>query len=100
MKSYEEGILLYQEMKSKNIAPDTLTYKLVFELYDVGMDPKGAQAFMEELNEQGIKTQLNEINNQITKWAESVDTRRKAAQLYDEFMAKKQAGVNLFNPPM
>lgn len=99
MQEYEEGILLYQEMKKKNVQPDTLTYKLVFDLYDVGVDPEGAQSFMEELSSQGIKTELNEINERISHLAERVETRRKAASLFNDYVSKKKAGLNLFDPP-
>lgn len=98
MKYYEAGVRLFHEMKSKNIEPNSTTYRLVFDIYDIGDDSAGADQLLNELREKGIKTEIDELNQQIYKNAENVETRKKALSIYNEYISKRRSGVNLFEP--
>lgn len=98
MKYYEDGVRLFHEMKSKNIEPNAVTYRLIFDIYDIGGDTQGAEQLINELREKGIKTEIDELNTLISKNAENVETRKKALSLYNEYISKRRSGINLFEP--
>eukprot|EP01122_Echinamoeba_exundans_P016236 TRINITY_DN8166_c0_g1_i1.p1 TRINITY_DN8166_c0_g1~~TRINITY_DN8166_c0_g1_i1.p1 ORF type:complete len:153 (-),score=31.56 TRINITY_DN8166_c0_g1_i1:629-1087(-) len=99
MRYFPQAIQLYQEMKSANVEPNPVTYELIFSVYSELKDSESAAELMAELKAKGVKTVLQQLEDQVKAMSSNREDRDKAMRLFSRFERLKQAGVNVFSSP-
>jgi len=100
LRYYEEAIEKYQKMKESGVAPNSLTYMIMYDTFGNWQDNNAMAALVAEVKAKGMKTYLVEKDNRLQELSndESREALLESVNIQEQMLRHKQAGLNPFDP--